>query len=195
MQYENTVVINIEELKSKHEKESLPYYIWSLALNCKKNSRAFWEMERSLRFKERLISIPLLVLSSASGVTSVTLQQSLSYVAANVMVAFGISSACLVAIQKLTRYAERAEKARNIAKAYARLARRIEGTMVFVESTLVQIEFIKFVRDIEKELDAILSDIDEVPHIPLEDDRKADNSDIRKEVHAMPMFREAVESS
>jgi len=100
-----------------------------------------------------------------------------------------------VAIQKLTRYAERAEKARNIAKAYARLARRIEGTMVFVESTLVQIEFIKFVRDIEKELDAILSDIDEVPHIPLEDDRKADNSDIRKEVHAMPMFRAAVESS
>lgn len=194
MQYENAVVINIEELKRKHDRDSLPYYIWSIALNSKKNSRAFWEMERSLRMKDKLISIPLLILSSASGITSVSLQQSLSYAAANVMVALGVSSACLVAMQKLTKYTERAEKAKNIAKAYARIARRIETTMVFVESTVVkfdQIEFMKFIRDIEKELDAILSDIDEVPHVPIDNKEADDVEDLKKQVHDIPTFREA----
>ena len=194
MQYENAVVINIEKLKRKHERDSLPYYIWSIALNCKKNSRAFWEMEKTLRFKERIISIPLLVLSSASGITSVSLQQSLTSATADVMVALGVSSACLVAIQKLTRYTERAEKAKNIAKSYARIARRIETTMVFVESEIIkfdQIEFIKFIRDIEKELDTILSETDEVPLMPTNVDDADDVEDLKKQIHDIPTFREA----
>ena len=99
------VIIDIEALKKRHDRDSLQYYIWSVALHCKKSSRAFWALEKTLRLKDKLISIPLLILSSATGLTSVTLQQSVSSTVADAMVALGVSSACLVAIQRFTRYA------------------------------------------------------------------------------------------
>ena len=161
------VVIDIEALKKRHDDDSLQYYIWSVALHCKKSSRSFWALEKSLRFKDRLVSIPLLILSSATGLTSVTLlQQQSSAASVDAMVALGVSSACLAAIQKLTNYAARAEAAKSIAKAYARLARRVETTMVLVESSAVQMgaaDFLKFIADMEKELDTILGDTGEVP--------------------------------
>jgi len=163
---DNAFVIDIDSLKKRHNKDSLQYYIWSIALNCKKNSRAFWALEKTLRLKDRIISIPLLILSSATGLTSVTLQQSPTSSLADAMVALGVSSACLVAIQRFTRYAERAEVAKHVAKSYARLARKVETTMVLVESMAVRMdptEFLKFIRDVEKELDIILNDTDEIP--------------------------------
>lgn len=165
------VVIDIEAMKTQRDSESLQYYIWSVALNCKKSSRAFWALERSLRFKDRLVSIPLLILSSATGLASVTMlqqQQQQQTASADAMVALGVSSACLVAIQKFTRYAERAAAAKHVAKSYARIARRIETTMVLVESSAVSMDaavFLQFVKDMEKELDAILCDTDEIPDI------------------------------
>ena len=82
------------------------------------------------------------------------------------MVALGVSTASLAALQKLTRYSERAEAAKNVAKSYARIARRIETTMVLVQSSAVRMDtsaFLKFIDDMEKELEAILNNTDEVP--------------------------------
>ena len=56
--------------------------------------------------------------------------------------------------------------ARHIAKAYSRLARRIETTMVLVESKAVKMEpssFLSFIQQVEKDLDLILNDTEEVP--------------------------------
>lgn len=161
-----SVKIDICSLKNQHDKNSLQHYIWSIALHCKENSRAHWDLETLLKIKSRLISIPLLILTSATSLTSIALQQSYSEMASAAVIAMGVASAGLVAFQKLTRYSERAEGSKHIAKAYMRLGRRIETKMVLVESNAVFMEpasFLSFVKQVEKELNVIINDTEDMP--------------------------------
>lgn len=160
-------IIDIEELKKKYNVDSLPVHLWYVALDCKKRRDAFWRQYSRIKLKSNLVSIPMILLSSVTGVTSVAnLSSSFSTALPIVVSVFGVSSAVLTALQKYFRYPERAENSKHLAKTYGRIARRIENNMVLVESNAVKMApeaFSKFLEDVQKDIDNLLAETDDVP--------------------------------
>ena len=161
--------LDIQELKKKLNVDSLPNHLWYVALDCKRRRDAFWRYYGQLKFRSNIISIPLLFISSITGVTSVANlgtsvpTQSALPIAVSV---FGVSSAIITALQRYFRYSERAERARHLAKTYGRIARRIENMMVLIESSAITMQpeaFIKFVEDVQKDTDSLIQETDELP--------------------------------
>ena len=162
---DNNTVINIEELR-KNKSDSLPYHLWSVAIDCKFKKNSYWRYHNYLKFKSTFISIPLLISSTASGFFSVSQLNSNNENIAIFLTTISIITAILATLQKFLRYSERAENAKDIAKNYARLARKIENTMVLIESDAVKMppdEFIKFINNIQIDCDLLLQETNEVP--------------------------------
>lgn len=170
--------IDLEALKNKYKEDSLPHHLWGNALDCKRRRDAFWRHSSKMRLYNNLISVPLLILSSITGLTSVAQLSSVSTEISNeteqtpnitmpvVVTVFGVSSAILTALQKYFRYAERSEHSKHMAKNYGRVARRIENTMVLVESSAIKMDaatFLKFVEEIQKDTDSLMQEMDDIP--------------------------------
>lgn len=171
--------LNLEALKNKYKEDSLPHHIWSIALDCKKRRDAFWRHTKKMKIYNNLISIPLLLLSSVSGLTSVA---SISTANSNsdlqdggsddknvmpiVVSVFSVTAALVTALQRYFRFAERAQHSKHMAKNYARIARRIENTMVLVESSAITMEasmFLKFMEEIQRDTDSLMQEMDDLP--------------------------------
>lgn len=159
--------VRVTDLKQTYQYDRLASYLYELALDCKKRRDGFWTQFIQLRFRNNLISIPLIIVSSLTGVTSVANVNTRENFALSITVSvFGVSSAVLSAIQKYFGFAERAEHSRNIAKTYGRIARRIENMMTYIESYSVEVgdeTFIKFVEEVEKDIDILLQDVNDNP--------------------------------
>lgn len=179
------IQIDIDALKSKYNADSLPYHLWTIAFDCKRRRDAYWIYHNKMRKYNNIISIPLLLLSSVAGATSVAQLGSLSNVTneANeeslrtteqslkttsiIITLFGITSTILTAMQKFLSYSEKAEHSRHMAKSYGRLARRIENTMIFLESKatlLDQNEFEKFVEEVHKDVESLAQEVNYMPN-------------------------------
>lgn len=165
--------INIEELKKKYQVDSLPFHLCYVAVDCKKRRDAFWRQYSKMKYRGNVVSIPLLIISSITGVTSVANISSSDSQALPIIVSiFGVSAAVLTAMQKYFRYSERAEHSKHLAKTYGRVARRIEHMIVMVESDAVKMEpeaFLKFVEDVQKDIDTLLAETDDNPKELLHD--------------------------
>lgn len=174
-------VIDLEALKNKYKNDSIPHHMWNIAFDCKKRRDAFWRHARKMKTYNNIISVPLLILSSLTGLTSVaqlgvvTSENNNNAAAAIqqqglalplVVTISGVLTAVLTASQRYFRYAERSEHSKLMAKNYARIARRIENTMMLVESSVTTLEadtFRKFVEDIQKDVDSLMQEVDEMP--------------------------------
>lgn len=174
-------VIDLEALKNKYKNDSIPHHMWSIAFDCKKRRDAFWRHSRRLKTYNNILSVPLLILSSLTGLTSVAqlgvvtsensnteatskIQQGIALPL--VVTISGVLTAVLTASQRYFRYAERSEHSKLMAKNYARIARRIENTMMLVESSVATLEaetFKKFVEDIQKDVDSLMQEVDDMP--------------------------------
>lgn len=204
----NNAKIDAEELKKKIESDSIPNHLWSLVLDCKRRRDAFWRHSRKLHLKNNLISIPMLILSTLTGLTSVAqlgmttqynnistaqtqstssvdnglpdgggsgggggqgavMTSNTSTLALSYIVTIsGVVSATLTALQRFFRYAERSEHANVVGKSYARIARRIQNTMVLLESKVATIEgesFRKFIEDVQRDMDSLMQETQELP--------------------------------
>lgn len=168
-------IIDINELKKKLRVDSLPYHLWYIALDCKNRRDAFWRHYKALKIKNNLVSIPLLLLTSVTGLTSVAnLGNEYTGALPITVSVFGVSSAVLTALQRYFRYSERAEHSKHLAKTYGRIARRIENMMVLVESSAITMQpeaFIKFVEDVQKDTDSLLQEINDIPSDLVHDKR------------------------
>lgn len=183
-------IIDVNALKKKYNQDSIPQHLWSIALDCKKRRDAYWRHAKRLKMYNNLISIPLLILSSLTGLTSVAQLGVVSYsekindgeaqttkeITSNgsndsitlplIVTISGVSSAILTAFQRYFRYAERSEHSKHMAKNYGRIGRRIENTMVILESAAIKIEpemFKKFIEDIQKDTDSLMQETEELP--------------------------------
>lgn len=173
-------VIDLEALKNKYKNDSIPHHMWSIAYDCKKRRDAFWRHARKMKTYNNIISVPLLILSSLTGLTSVAQlgvvtsennnseqqQQPQGIALPLVVTVSGVLTAVLTASQRYFRYAERSEHSKLMAKNYARIARRIENTMMLVESSVATLEaetFKKFVEDIQKDVDSLMQEVNEMP--------------------------------
>ena len=210
-------VIDLEALKNKYKNDSIPHHIWSMALDCKRRRDAFWHHSRRMHWKANLISIPLLILSSLTGLTSVAQlgvistqnpdltvptdvqKQTKGNMTLSIIVtATGVSTAVLTAFQRYFRYAERCEHANLMAKNYARIARRIENMMVLVESNVATIapnEFRQFIEDIQKDIDSLMQEINEMPRELLHKKRyyKTMIQFVKSQQHSTPTTEEVRE--
>ena len=176
MGVEEDIVIDIDALKNNYEKDPLSFHIWYTAIDCKRKRDAYWRHYKNMSFRSNLISIPLLLITSATGLTSVANLSSVNPTPPDssftvltlpaIVTCFGVSSALLSALQRYFRYSERSEHAKHIAKAYGRIARRIENTMILLKSKATAIKpetFEKFIEELQKETDSLLQETDEIP--------------------------------
>lgn len=174
-------VVDVEKLKNKYKEDSLPYHVYSIALDCKQRRDAFWRYSRKLKTRNNWISVPLLVFSSLTGLTSVAQigsfamdnndNQPVTITKDNiglpiVVTVSGVLTAILSAMQKYFGYAERAELSKHTAKSYGRMARRIENMMMFFESSAISmdpLDFKNFLDEILKDNDIVLQGVNEMP--------------------------------
>lgn len=101
-----------------------------------------------LKNRHNLITFPLLVITSATGVIA-----GLDSVPKSVGIVVGAASAVLTAIQRYCAYAERSENARMTAKSYSKILNKIENMKLSMNSKVIQSVsqemFSKFLREIQ----------------------------------------------
>jgi DNA anti-recombination protein RmuC len=119
-----------------------------------------------MKFRHNCISIPLLVVSSATGVVS-AYQFSGQNMKVNIVVtALAGLSAILSSIQRYCSYSERAENSKLMAKSWGRLHRKIKNTITYINSEATSINstvFTKLVEEIQKDIEAVAQQADEMP--------------------------------
>lgn len=69
-QQDAAAAIDIDALREKYKDDSLSYYLWTVALDCKRRRDAFWRYSTTMKKYNNMVSVPLLLLSSATGLTS-----------------------------------------------------------------------------------------------------------------------------
>ena len=152
---------------------------------------AFWEMYYAMSRWNNYVSIPLLLASSLTGLTSVSSASSsgsnsgLMWVTASL----GTISSFLAALQRYLRYGERAENARNLAKSYGDLARRIEITLDLYQdganNWTVQ-DLGKFAEEIVQEMRKLLTETQDMPLGTLKEESKRQNESNAKGTYQAP---------
>jgi hypothetical protein len=162
--------IDLAKLKETYRADPLTYHIWSVAADCKVRSRAFWQHFVRMKRRHNWISVPLLVLSSGTGVSSVAQIGGGNGAGAALSVlvtVLGVSVAILTALQRFLRYSERAEESKYMAKNYSKIARAIQYNMTLVESQAIVFKptaFLAFVERFHKDMDGLLGEATDLPH-------------------------------
>lgn len=160
------------DVEKLYLQDYLRFHLMSAKLECEHNRDAFWRTYRKLKRKNNWISVPLLIVSSATGITSITSVSQLNTITKNIEVApilagiFGVSTAVLSGLQKYFRYSERAENCRYVAKSYSRLSKRIKNIMMLIHSDCIKITpngLYKFMDDVNKEMISLSREVDEQP--------------------------------
>ena len=140
--------------------EVLKKYLEDYATLCKRYRDAYNIHAVHLKNRHNMITFPLLVITSATGVIA-SLDRTKT---AGVIV--GAASAILTAIQRYCSYAERSENARMTAKSHAKIIRKIENMILIMESPTVtapDVMFAKFLREIQSEIDSTHENAKDVP--------------------------------
>lgn len=159
-------VSNIEELKKHFANDPLPIHLANIAIGCNIRSDAYWNMNGSLTWMSHGLSLPLLIISSATGLTSAIQFFSTTANIQVVVSVFGVTTAVISALQKYYRFAERAEQSKHIAKRYERLAKKIRNMLVLAASNISKVRedsFIKFVEEVQTDMDSLIAEAEEVP--------------------------------
>lgn len=170
------------DIKEKDE-NSLNYYLWILARDCKLQKRAYWKQYYKYKKYNNIISIPTLIISSGTGITSVAqfgTSESYRNVLTWCVTICSITATVLTTIQRYFRFGERATLSKSIAKSYNRLAQKIQSTLQIYESDILEKpDLYQFYISVQKELDVIITELDDIPLDIVERDH-IDNIHIEK---------------
>lgn len=111
--------------------------------------------------RQNMITLPLLVITSATGViASLEINRVIGIIV-------GASSAVLTAVQRYCSYSERSENARMTAKSYSKIINKIENMRLSINSKVItavsQEMFSKFIREIQSVANSARENAMEVP--------------------------------
>ena len=127
---------------------------------CQKSRDAYDIHVVHLHNRHNLITFPLLIITSATGViASVDVPK-----AAGIVV--GAASAVLTAVQRYCAYSERSENARMTAKSFSKLIRKIENLELAMESNIVDMTTemkAKYLAEIQSEMDSVHENAKDIP--------------------------------
>jgi K+ transporter len=163
------IVVHVDKLKNivPPESDSLMKLLKHRKDDCKTRRAAYWKHHSLMRSRHNWISIPLLIVSSATGVVSAIQFNSrgdLPFTVATTVL--GVLSAVLSSVQRYCQYSERAENSKLMAKSWSRLQRKIEHTMVYIESNACEINssvFTKLVEEIQKDIESVAQQAEDLP--------------------------------
>ena len=185
------IIVNVKRLK-KSKNDYLMTHLRERIQQCKERQIAYWNHFKKMRLRHNIISFPLLIISSATGVSSAAQFNSIgnkSIVALTTIL--GILSAILNSVQRYCAYSERSENSKLMAKSWGRLSRKIENTLVYVNSNSCRIDdviFTKLVEEIQKDIEAVAQQAEDLPSSSKE--TKTSNYNI-----VAPMMRTARENN
>lgn len=163
------ICISVELLKTKSNVQGVDAMMTHLETrcdDCMTRRREYWNHFTKMKFRHNCISIPLLIVSSATGVVS-AYQFSGKNTNVNIVVTSlaGIS-AILSSVQRYCSYSERAENSKLMAKSWGRLYRKIKNTIIYINSEATDINstvFTKLVDEIQKDIEAVAQQAEEMP--------------------------------
>jgi len=159
------IMISVDKLK-KDTADELIKHLEKRHTECQEKRVGYWEHYAKMKRCHNYISIPLLVVSSATGVVSAYQfsGQNLKITAATT--ALGGLSAVLSSMQRYFSYSERAENAKLMSKSWGRLHRKIQNTVIYIKSSATEVNstvFTKLVEEIQKDIEAVAQQADEMP--------------------------------
>jgi hypothetical protein len=175
---DKTISVNMKALKSKFDQDSLPFHFLNVGIDCKRQSDAYWRHSNEMRSYNNYMSVPLLIVSSIAGATSVAQLSTVNNASGNsidqdtlkvtswVISVFGLTSTMLTAIHRYSNFAEKGESSRHMARSYSRLAQRIENMMSLVASSVTEVyqaDFEQFVEDVYKEIESLQQVVSYIP--------------------------------
>ena len=143
-----------------HHADYLDEYLDHYESLCTRYRDAYNIFAVKLKNRHNMITLPLLVITSATGVIA-SLQINRIY-----GIIVGASSAVLTAVQRYCSYAERSENARMTAKTYAKTIRKIGNMKLIRRSEMVMTSndiFAKFLREVQAEIDSAQENAQDVP--------------------------------
>lgn len=176
----------IRELESQIAEQranSISDQLWIWIKDCKQKRNAYWKLYYSYQKWNNTMSVPLLLISSATGISSVVqLGENMPEVKWLVAI-LGVGSTALAAFQRYFRYGEKSEQCKAIAKRYALLARKGElQANLFENKTINLQELVVFMEDFRKDLDAIQQETDDMPKEILERKQVVDPNATTEEI-------------
>ena len=161
-----SISVSTLKLNSNTTVDALMTHLEMRKEGCLTRRREYWNHFAKMKFRHNCISIPLLIVSSATGVVS-AYQFSGTNMKTNIVVtALGGLSAILGSLQRFCSYSERAENSKLMAKSWGRLHRKIQNTIIYIESAATSINstvFTKLVEEIQKDIEAVAQQADEMP--------------------------------
>jgi hypothetical protein len=151
------------------ERSKIIRSLYKLAHEYEIKRNIYWSHYRSLRYRNHCLSIPLLFLTSFTAATSSAQASGINRDMKGLSIAisiFGVSSAILTALQKYTRFAERAETSKYISKMYGLIASKVKGQIEIIlagHNIPTQEDYNEFLDDINQEAQSLQLEIDIVP--------------------------------
>ena len=156
----------IEPASQSTETEQIFYEsLQNLYIDYARKEIIYWKHYRGFRCRNNWLSIPLIIMTSITGATSVSqLSPSASRAMAYVVVVFGMSSAVLTGLQKYLKYAERMEHCKYVSKSYAFLIERIRNIILLFNAGMInKQDLTNYINDIHQERLRIIHYVDIVP--------------------------------
>jgi len=171
MSLQADIIVHVDRLKSNAAPsgtcDSLMFHLLERRDECQVRRRAYWKHYRLMKTRHNWISIPLLMVSSATGVVSAAQFNSSGDKSITIATTvLGVLSAVFSSVQRYCGYSERAENSKLMAKSWARLCRKIENTMVYIESNACEINdtvFTKLVEEIQKDIESVAQQAEDLP--------------------------------
>ena len=187
-------LIDIESLKENYEIDPIILHLRKRMRQCNKRHAAYWEYYNKMRFMNNILSIPLLIITSATGVTAIAeIGYNTKIVLPIISTIFGVSSAVLTALQRYCAYPERSEHSKYMAKNYARIQRRIEDNIIYIKSCSSTVDaktFKKNINSIIEEFEKLANETDDLPNSLIEKFNEDDDKNYKDpETIPAPLYK------
>ena len=159
------IMISVDKLKGDITDELIKH-LEKRHKECQEKRVGYWNHYAKMKRLHNLLSIPLLIVSSATGVVSAYQFSGQNVKITTATTALGGLSAVLSSMQRYFSYSERAENAKLMAKSWGRLHRKIQNTVIYIKSSATEVNsivFTKLVEEIQKDIEAVAQQADEMP--------------------------------
>jgi hypothetical protein len=165
--------------------------LWTWCNKSKVRRDAYWAEYYDYCFKNNLLSIPLIVISSLTGVATIAnVGTTLDPVVIGwLSTGLAFTTSMLAALQRYFKYGERAEQCKAIAKNYTRIAYNIEFTTnLFNATESKELErIVDFSKIIRKDLELLINETNDIPSMFIESvEPDADEELVQVQVEPTP---------
>ncbi len=158
------VIANLQTMLDEQKENNITDQLWLWILDCKLRRSAYWKQYYRYQKYNNILSTPLTLIASATGVTSIA-QLGYENTAIQVTVAvLGVLSTAMTAYQRYFNWGQKAIHCRDIAKRYGQLARRGEMQVNLFMTKRITIDvLVEFMENFRKELDQVQAEAEDMP--------------------------------